>query len=86
MTTTNNVPAWKAQVLAQLESARSFADLLAPLPAKKPQGAYVEIGEWDQVSDAYPWEGQGDLLLAPDGQVFVALNVPPEQIPDGGDK
>lgn len=86
MTTTKNVSAWKAQVLAKLDSARSFADLLAPLPAEKPQAAYVEIGEWKQETDAYPWEDQGDLLLAPDGQVFVALNVPPEQLPDGGDK
>lgn len=83
--TKKHIPTWKDRVLAKMKTARSFSDLFTPMPAEKPQGAYVEIGEWSQANNEFLWEGQGTLLVAPDGRVFIALGVPPEQIPDGGD-
>jgi len=50
-----------------------LGDLFRPLPASKAHSEYLEIGEWDPVTDGYPWEGYIDLLLGPDGQVWAKV-------------
>ncbi|MBL7163240.1 MAG: hypothetical protein ISS57_11585 [Anaerolineales bacterium] len=63
--------------------AGDFEDLFRPLPAGKIHGGYLEIGEWDPTTDAYPWEGYIDLLLGPDDQVWAkvgdAENIPGQE-------
>jgi len=50
--------------------AGDFEDLFQPLPVDKVTGGYLEIGEWNPVTETYPWEGYVDLLLGLDGQVW----------------
>jgi len=53
--------------------AEVFEDLFQPLPDDKAQGGYLEIGEWNPVTETYPWEGYVDLLLGPGGQVWAKV-------------
>ena len=53
--------------------AGDFADLFRPLPDAKIHGGFLEIGEWDAITDAYPWEGYVDLMLGVDGQVWARV-------------
>ena len=49
--------------------AGDFEDLFRSLPGDKVTGGYMEIGEWNPVTETYPWEGYVDLQLGPGGQV-----------------
>jgi len=53
--------------------AGDFEDLFQPLPGNKATGGYMEIGEWNPVTETYPWEGYIDLLLGPGGQVWAKV-------------
>jgi len=50
-----------------------FESLFKPLPDGNLSSAYLEIGEWDRQTNSYPWEGQVDLKLGPDGQVWALV-------------
>ena len=63
--------------------AGDFENLFQPLPIDKVTVGYLEIGEWNPVTETYPWEGYIGLMLSPDGQVWAKVgelaNVPKQE-------
>lgn len=45
----------------------------SPMPASKPIGGYLEIGECD-ASGNFPWEASVEFQLGSDGQVYAAVD------------
>ena len=60
-----------------------FEDLFRSLPADKVHGGYLEIGEWNPVTENYPWEGHVDLMVGPGGRVWAKVgdveNIPEQE-------
>ena len=73
MSNNQNPPVRKTSGVRQENPVPSpdFKALFKPLPDGKLNCGYLEIGEWDRQADSFPWEGQVDLWLGPDGQVWA---------------
>jgi hypothetical protein len=63
---------WLKKII-RLAAARQFEDFLEGIPRGKPCSLWFEMGEFDEQTDEYPFEGMAPLYLAPDGSVWARI-------------
>jgi hypothetical protein len=56
----------------------------APLPERKPDGGFLEVGEFD--GDTYAWENSVKLLLGSNGKVYAEVVECVTELPDLDDE
>ena len=65
----------------QSPDAPAFDALFGAVPAGKASGGFVEVGEYNDEKGAYPFEGQVELCVGPDGWVWAQVGAPSELPP-----
>jgi hypothetical protein len=65
-------------------AARRFANIFKATPPGLAGFAWFEIGEYDEQTGDYQFEGQAPLYVAPDSSVWARISDCVDQLPSEG--